>query len=77
MLDYPLDNASECSISDIPVADQEHAMRLGIAFNGTQFVYRDFTYDRLADALNYSRHNRVMSPLIHDGLIGPGAGASI
>ena len=29
-------------------------MGLGISFNGSQFVYRDFKYDRLADAIAYA-----------------------
>ena len=29
-------------------------MQLGIAFNGVQFTYRDFKYDRLRDALAYA-----------------------
>ena len=29
-------------------------MRLGISFNGAQFVYLDFKYDRLADAVEYA-----------------------
>jgi len=32
----------------------DHAMHLGISFNGTQFIYRDFKYDRLADAIGYA-----------------------
>lgn len=42
------------NVSEISVADQSNAMRLGISFNGIQFVYRDFKYDRLSDAVSYA-----------------------
>lgn len=35
-------------------AERDRAMKLGIAFNGTQFTYRDFKYDRLRDAMAYA-----------------------
>ena len=54
MLDSPLDNTSEFPIAGVSATDQTNAMRLGIAFNGTQFVYRDFKYDRLEDAVAYA-----------------------
>lgn len=41
-------------VSDVSPADQQRAMGLGISFNGTQFVYRDFKYDRLPDAFAYA-----------------------
>lgn len=66
MLNAAMDNASECPISDIPVSDQKHAMQLGITFNGIQFVYRDFKYDRLADAINYAEleTERALKPAV-------------
>jgi len=33
-------------------------MQLGISFNGTQFVYRDFKYDKLTDAVAYAELDR-------------------
>lgn len=40
----------------LPVSDSDrnHAMRLGISFNGKKFAYRDFRYDRLEDAVSYA-----------------------
>ena len=49
-----LENASGCPISEISADEKTHAMRLGIAFNGTQFIYLDFKYDRLTDAISYA-----------------------
>jgi hypothetical protein len=54
MIETNKNNNSEFAASGISEADQDRAMRLGIAFNGTQFVYRDFKYDRLADAFSYA-----------------------
>lgn len=54
MLSTVSDSASESQRDDISPAAQNHAMQFGIAFNGTQFVYRDFKYDRLSDAVAYA-----------------------
>ncbi len=54
MLETNKHNIPEFAASVVSEADQDRAMRLGIAFNGTQFVYRDFKYDRLADAFSYA-----------------------
>lgn len=35
-------------------ADRGRAMQLGISFNGAQFTFRDFKYDRLRDAMAYA-----------------------
>jgi hypothetical protein len=37
-----------------PSAEKAHAIDLGISFNGTQYVYRDFKYDKLSDAIAYA-----------------------
>lgn len=54
MPNNPVENTSGCPIADTPADEKTHAMRLGIAFNGTQFIYLDFKYDRLTDAINYA-----------------------
>ncbi len=54
MTDTLQGNASARSDPSISAADQAHAMHLGIAFNGVQFVYHDFKYDRLPDAVAYA-----------------------
>lgn len=64
MPNNPLENASACPIADIPTDERTHAMRLGIAFNGTQFIYLDFKYDRLTDAISYAEQEnaRTLNP---------------
>ena len=42
-------------------ADRDHAMQLGISFNGAQFTFRDFKYDRLRDALAYAELDRLQA----------------
>ena len=54
MLKSPLDNTSEFPVTGTSATDQNNAMHLGITFNGTQFVYRDFKYDRQEDAVTYA-----------------------
>ena len=38
----------------IPDSEKQHAQDLGISFNGTQFAYREFKYDKLPDAITYA-----------------------
>lgn len=38
----------------IPDSEKQHAKDLGISFNGTQFAYREFKYDKLPDAITYA-----------------------
>ncbi len=77
MSNNPWENASGCPISEISADEKTHAMRLGIAFNGTQFIYLDFKYDRLRDAINYAEHEsvRTLNPPVastpHDWLERP------
>lgn len=59
MTNNPLDIASDYPISDIPAEEKAYAMQLGIAFNGMQFVYLDFKYDRLSDAISYAEQEAV------------------
>jgi hypothetical protein len=54
MLETSGNNISEFVASGVSETDQNRAMRSGISFNGTQFVYRDFKYDRLTDAFSYA-----------------------
>lgn len=40
----------------IPTSEEkEQALALDVTFNGTQFRYRDFRYDKLADAVAFAR----------------------
>mgnify|MGYP003595648695 CR=1 FL=1 len=55
MTNSPFGNASERSDPSVSAAQQREAMQLGIAFNGFQFVYRDYKYDRLPDAVAYAK----------------------
>lgn len=42
----------------IPTSDEkEQALALDVTYNGTQFRYRDFRYDKLADAVAYARRD--------------------
>lgn len=54
MLETNEKSIPEFAASSVSEVDQELAMRMGISFNGTQFVYRDFKYDRLSDAVSYA-----------------------
>ena len=54
MLEAGENSISEFAASDVSKADQDRGMRLGISFDGKQFVYRDFQYERLADAISYA-----------------------
>lgn len=45
---------SSFGLADGSVAEKERAMQLGVSFNGVQFVFREFKYDKLADALAYA-----------------------
>lgn len=54
MLETNENSIPEFAASGVSKADQERAMRMGISFNGTQFVFRDFKYDRLSDAFSYA-----------------------
>lgn len=54
MLEATEKNSPEFLASDVSEVDQERSMRMGISFNGTQFVYRDFKYDRQSDACSYA-----------------------
>lgn len=54
MLETNENSIPEFSVSGVSEADLGRAMRLGISFNGTQFVYCDFKYDRLSDAIAYA-----------------------
>lgn len=39
-------------------AYRDRAMQLGVSFNGAQFTFRDFKYDRLRDAVAYAELDR-------------------
>lgn len=54
MLETNENSIPEFTASGVSEADQKRAMRMGISFNGTQFVYGDFRYDRLSDAFSYA-----------------------
>lgn len=47
-------NAVTFPVSGESEPDRAHAMTLGISFDGTQYRYREFKYDRLRDALAYA-----------------------
>ncbi len=53
----PCSTTGSASRSSIE-SDRDFAMQLGISFNGTQFVYRDFKYDKLTDAVAYAELDR-------------------
>lgn len=44
-----------------PTALPPAAEALGISFDGRAYHYRDYSYDRLADALDYARLDRTKS----------------
>lgn len=54
MTDFAPKTPSGISYPQVSEAAMDHAMYLGISFNGTQFIYREFRYDRLADAIAYA-----------------------
>lgn len=54
MSDISHDQPSDFPIAGTSEVEQNQAMQLGIAFNGVQFVYRDYKYDKLADAMAYA-----------------------
>ncbi|MBK7900402.1 MAG: hypothetical protein KA603_10705 [Azonexus sp.] len=54
MTDTPRGTACERPDATVSEAQQAQAMHLGIAFDGHQFVYHDFKYDRLPDAVAYA-----------------------
>lgn len=60
MTDTPLMNACELPVSVSPEAQQAHAMDLGISFDGARFVYREFRYDRLPDAIAYAEQDILL-----------------
>ena len=49
--------ASTSPVSETEEAQQSHAMHLGISFNGTQYLYREYKYDRITDAIAYAEHD--------------------
>lgn len=44
----------EFPVSVISEIEKDDAMHLGISFNGTQYLYREFKYDKLPDAVAYA-----------------------
>jgi len=54
MLDASEKNSPELVAFGVSAADQDRAMRMGVSFNGIQFIYRNFKYDRLSDACSYA-----------------------
>jgi hypothetical protein len=54
MLETTDKNSPEFLASGVSEVDQGRSMRMGISFNGTQFVYCDFKYDRQSDACSYA-----------------------
>lgn len=54
MTDITQKNFCEPPASVATRAEVGRAMSLGVSFNGTQFVYQDFKYDKLTDAISYS-----------------------
>lgn len=42
--------------------ERQRAAELGISFDGRHYHYREFRYDRLADALAYARRERSGPP---------------
>ena len=62
MPNNPLENASSCPIAGIPADERTHAIRLGIALSGTQFIYLNFKFDRLKDAICYAEQERARIP---------------
>lgn len=55
MTDSPQGNACGRSEPSVSAAQQAQAMRLGISFDGYQFHYREFKYDRIPDAVAYAQ----------------------
>ena len=47
------------AVSSVSPANKDEAIALNISFNGTQFVYRDYKYDKLADAVSYARQDAL------------------
>jgi len=54
MLETSENNSPKFSASGVSEVDQDRAMRLGISFNGIQFIYRNSKYDQLSDACSYA-----------------------
>ncbi len=54
MIDVTPNRTSEFPGASIPESERNRAMQLGISFNGNQFIYRDFRYDQLPDAIKYA-----------------------
>jgi hypothetical protein len=47
------------AVSIVSPESKDEAVALNISFNGTQFVYRDYKYDKLADAVSYARQDAL------------------
>lgn len=54
MSNIPLENATGLPASVVSQDEMNRAMSSGISFNGAQFVFQEFKYDKLPDALAYA-----------------------
>lgn len=53
------DTGGPAAPADQASREREEALALGVGFNGRQFRYREFKYDKLADAMAYARLDRA------------------
>ena len=73
----PQDTSASTRLTDQADEDRAQALALNVTFNGRHFRYRQFKYDKLADAMAYARldgsrdGNQAMSTVDQEWLPRP------
>lgn len=49
-------------------SELQAAAELGVCFDGREYHYKQYSYDRLADACAYAKHDRARSDFQEDAL---------